>query len=142
MMHLIPNGRDTLYVVSVTVGALLNLLGNFILIPLWDAEGACIATIISALFALALQIFATRREISYGKWLLRLFPYVIYGFVMMLAIGAIDKLSLYSVTRLLLEISVGGIIFVILSLIHMVFIEKDQFVISKIKNVINRLKNQ
>jgi peptidoglycan biosynthesis protein MviN/MurJ (putative lipid II flippase) len=44
--------------------ALVNLLGNLVLIPLWQALGAGLASLISELLALVLFTFLLRRHVQ------------------------------------------------------------------------------
>jgi O-antigen/teichoic acid export membrane protein len=46
------------------VAAIVNLLGNFVLIPLWQAVGAALASLISELLALVLFTFLLRRHVQ------------------------------------------------------------------------------
>ncbi len=138
MMYLVPNKKDSIYMITVTAGAVSNLIGNIIMIPLWDARGACISTIISSVVSLVLQIILTRKELRYGKMFGKLCPYIIYGAVMMLVISFINMIKINSILLLLIEVVIGGILFVVLALIHMALVEKDYTVILKIKKMLRR----
>lgn len=45
--YIIPAGRDRKYMLSAAAGAMVNLLTNMILIPIYGANGAALATLIS-----------------------------------------------------------------------------------------------
>ena len=47
MQYLLPNSHDKVYVVSVVVGAIINLFINIMLIPSLQAVGAVIGTIVA-----------------------------------------------------------------------------------------------
>ena len=45
--YLIPNKRDSIYLTSTMVGAILNLIINWMLIPKYQANGAAFGTIVA-----------------------------------------------------------------------------------------------
>lgn len=62
--YLIPAEKDKIYIVSVIIGALLNLLANFILIPFFGSLGACIGTIIAEISVMLYQTIKVRHELN------------------------------------------------------------------------------
>ena len=60
---LIPKDLKKVYVLARVVGALVNLLFNYVFIKIWMSIGAAIATCITEVFVCLVQMFATRREI-------------------------------------------------------------------------------
>ena len=62
---LIPNHRDKVYVVSVILGALLNFVGNFVLIEKYGAMGAVISTLIAEATVATVQTIASFKDLPY-----------------------------------------------------------------------------
>lgn len=61
----LASGHTTVYAVGTAVGASLNVLLNFLLIPRWSLNGAAIATIAAELIVLAyFSIYCNRRVIN------------------------------------------------------------------------------
>ena len=61
---LIPAEKDRIYIHSVMLGALLNLLANFILIPIIGSLGACIGTLLAEISVMLFQAISIRNEIA------------------------------------------------------------------------------
>ncbi len=65
-------GRKTLWsMITAFVGAGLNVLLNFLLIPIWGAIGASVATFVSYFVVCILRLLTTRRLIPFKQELLR-----------------------------------------------------------------------
>lgn len=62
--YLMPINRTKEYTVSVTVGAVINVIANLFLIALWGARGATLATDISEFAVAAVQLVYIRQTIS------------------------------------------------------------------------------
>ena len=54
---LVPEGKEKTLLISISAGALLNLILNAIWIPYWGATGAAISTTIAEALVLAVQIW-------------------------------------------------------------------------------------
>ena len=61
---LIPLGKEKYTVISTVVGAIVNLVLNIVLIPMWSSAGAALATTIAELFVLIVQINYIKSLIS------------------------------------------------------------------------------
>lgn len=61
---LVPTGREKYLTRSVIVGAGVNVVLNAVMIPLWAAFGAAIASVIAEGAVTATQLFAVRRELN------------------------------------------------------------------------------
>ena len=59
--YLMPINRTREYTISVTIGAVINIIANLFLIALWGARGATVATDISELTVTAVQLYYIRR---------------------------------------------------------------------------------
>lgn len=61
---LVPTGREKFLTRSVIVGAGVNVVLNAVMIPLWAALGAAVASVIAECAVTATQLFAVRRELN------------------------------------------------------------------------------
>lgn len=108
MMLLIPRANDKLYVMSVIIGAVANIIGNFALMPNLGVIGACISTILAYLLVLIVQMIGSRKDVKYPKFLLSIVPFVLLGAMMYFTVSFIDKnLVLNDWILIVLEIVVG-----------------------------------
>lgn len=73
--YLIPMEKDKIYVFSVLIGAILNLVVNFLLIPFVGAMGACIGTLVSEISVMAFQTAFVSKYVKISKIFL---PWVNY----------------------------------------------------------------
>ena len=60
---LIPQKKDNIYLISIVIGAFINILINFILIPRFGALGAVIGTICSECAVAISQTIPIRKEL-------------------------------------------------------------------------------
>lgn len=88
--YLIPRRKDKVYVTSTILGAVINLILNFIFIPQFGVYGACIGTIAAELSVMLYQMLRTRDFIKYSKVLVLFLKYLLKSvpiFVAQLIIG-------------------------------------------------------
>ena len=84
---MVPTDRERYVLYSVVAGALIDLILNAVLIPIYSATGAAVSTLIAEAAVLLIQLWFLRREarnvfagISYGKILLSLLPAALISF--------------------------------------------------------------
>lgn len=65
--YLIPKDKKTTYVTARTVGAVVNLILNFILIRIWMSVGAAIATCITEVVVCLVQVVACMKDVPVIK---------------------------------------------------------------------------
>ena len=79
---LIPTGREVLVTRSVTVGAVVNVALNLLMIPRYGAFGAVMASVISEVAVTAIQMVTARKELDLRKILLLAIRYGAISLVM------------------------------------------------------------
>lgn len=111
---IIPRGYDSIYVKSTIGGALVNILFNIILIPLYGALGACVGTVLAELYVMLYQSFICRKELELRKYFNLLLKYSFHSSVIVL----IAFLASYSIDShlfsLVAKIGVSIILFAII----------------------------
>ena len=80
--YLIPYKEDKIFVVSLFLGAAVNLIVNIILIPYMAARGAVIGTIFAEIIVCIYQSYFVRKKIFIKKYLLNTIPPILIGIVM------------------------------------------------------------
>jgi O-antigen/teichoic acid export membrane protein len=130
---LYPLGKDNLVTLSVSIGAVLSVVFNLILIPHFEHIGAAVATLISesSVFLIQLIIISKMYKISFQ--LRNIIQYLVATFAMILVILAIQ----YSVSliwlRLLIVVPLGIIVY-----FGLLLLMQETFIIE----ISNKLKNR
>lgn len=125
--YLIPNEKDKEYVISVSVGALINILLNIIFIPKFGALGAVYGTLSAEFTVCFLQVFFVRNYLPIRNYIKITLPYLFYGFVMFLFVNRIPPLFFSGLILLFIQIIIGGIIYICLVYIHSKLTNKKLF---------------
>ncbi len=135
--YLIPSEHDNAYIVSVSVGAGLNLLLNAILIPTWGALGATLATIVAEVAVCLLQAFAVRKLIPIRTYFMQSLCFLPMGAVMALAVYFIGEWLNLSVWTLLIQLFVGAGLYLAISVLYFYKV-KDPWLMAWLKKRKNR----
>ena len=80
--YLIPTKQQKKYTISVTVGLIVNLILNYILIIKYQALGAALATVISQFIVDAIQLMQVRKEMDLKEMFKPFIKYLIVGLFM------------------------------------------------------------
>ena len=116
--YLIPNQKDRIYIVSVMLGAVCNLLINLALIPRYQAMGAVIGTIAAEGIVCIYQTWMVRKKLPVRHYIRDMIPFLFLGLGMYGLIRLIRMLPLPSVPLLLLMIGIGGTVYSVLSAVY------------------------
>ena len=135
--YLIPNGKDSIYVVSVILGAVVNLIANLLLIVRIGTIGAVIGTILAEAAVMLYQTIMSRKELEFGKYLKRNIAYGGIGLVMFLVVRLIGSTGEPSVTLLLIQMGAGILIYGGLSAGYLC-LTKDPF-LNDVRNRLNKI---
>ncbi|MCD7133333.1 flippase [Limosilactobacillus balticus] len=111
--YLMPINRTKEYTVSVTVGAVVNVIANLFLIALWGAKGATIATDISELTVTAIQLFYIRGTIERRRLFKNSWKYIISGGLMFIVVYRLALIINMTVINLAIEVLVGMIVYLL-----------------------------
>lgn len=90
--YLLPCHRDYEFTVSVSIGAIVNLVLNLLLIPRWGAAGAALGSVACELTVLFVQMRAVKENFCLRRLISRCFPYLIFGIIMSIFIRTLDVL--------------------------------------------------
>lgn len=119
--YLIPNSNERVYTISVFIGAVFNLVLNYILIPLYGALGATVATFVAEFLVCISEMFALRKDVDFFRMILSNSIYICIGFIMYLCVRIVANLLSVNITyKILIEIIVGVLIYIIGSFIYWV----------------------
>ena len=124
MQYIIPNGKDNIYVVSVCLGAVINLVLNWIFIPHLQAIGACIGTIAAEIIVCVYQIIMVGRSQKIIKPLILGMGFQAIGMVMFVFVSNLPlEGSLFGL--MVIKILIGGITYLLLASVYYYLIDKE-----------------
>lgn len=126
--YLIPTKRDGKYAISVGVGAVVNVVANYLLIRMFGCMGAVIATVISEFSILCVMYLFIKSEISLKLVAIDSFKYFISGFIMFVIISKLGCVLSPSIINSILLILLGVLIYSI-----MLILIKDSFFMDLVK---------
>jgi len=109
--YLLPQHHDRAYVVSMILGAIVNLIINISLIPRLQGDGAAIGTVAAEFTVMLTQMFLIRKEIPIFKYCRDTIPYWIIGLLMQIAVSCYGELQGANVLTLVTQILIGIIIY-------------------------------
>ena len=140
--YLIPRGRDAEYVLSVVVGALVNVLVNLLAIPRFGALGAGFGTTCAEASVCIVQLWSVRSELPLSKWFRDSGPSLFIGMAMFVMVRLVASRIDKSLFGLLLQIIVGVVSYALMQLIWLVSTNNNYFklLLSELNNVRRKSK--
>jgi O-antigen/teichoic acid export membrane protein len=114
VQYLLPTNRTKEFTVSVTIGAIINLILNFILIPYYKALGACIATVIAEFCVTLVQFISLRKNIKKKIILKSIVKYILSATVMFIVVRFIGAYIGAKIITTIIQGVLGAIIYVVI----------------------------
>ena len=109
--YLIPNERDKDYLISVISGAVVNLIINWLLIPVLGAYGAMIGTIVAEITVCLIQAFSVRKNLPLNEYIKSFVIFIGFGIIMFGAVYAAGYVCGRHVWTLVVQVAVGMLIY-------------------------------
>ncbi|MDE5757496.1 MAG: oligosaccharide flippase family protein, partial [Allobaculum sp.] len=136
---LYPKDKINIVIWSVSGGAVINIILNYILIPPYEATGAAISTLIAEFTVLLIQIFYGRKYFPF-KIVKILNPTYIVGSLIM---GIVTFCSIIGINTLITKLLVGVSVGIIVYSTYLIFIKDPLMKEAKcfIINVIGHARN-
>ena len=114
--YLIPKEKDREYIISAFLGAIVNFVMNCIFIPLYQSAGACIGTIAAEFIVMLYQSWAIRKELPLMEYIINSVVFVVKSIIMFIIILIIGKYVENSALRIIVQVSVGIVIYALLNI--------------------------
>lgn len=133
--YLLPTKRQKEFTISVTIGAIVNLLLNFILIKSYGAIGASISTVIAETIVTIIQFMYIKKEMDIRKIITSSYKYIIATLIMFLVCYPIGFIANGNFQNLMVKMIVGIIVY-----FGVLIFMKDEFVMLGINKITNKLK--
>lgn len=125
--YLMPIHREHEFTISVTVGAVVNVIANLFLIARYGVNGAAVATVISELSVTVVQLFYIRRTIRRRQLFAPAWRYLLSGFFMYIVVSQIDGIMRMTFVNLALQVALGIVTYIIcLSILRAPIIKEAQ----------------
>lgn len=102
---LVTLGKEKITTISTICGAALNIVLNSVLIPIWLHEGAAIASTITEIAVMVIQIVLARK---YIRFRFNLKTVLIPTIIMCLGVGVIHQINIVTPIRLIVECMIGA----------------------------------
>lgn len=118
--YVIPSKRDDIYIKSIVTGALVNLMINILLIPRFQAVGACIGTILAEFSVIVIQAIYLRKDLPYLRYIKNMTPFLLFGIFMYGVCQKIENILVLGIKTMIIQIIVGALIYIVLSCIYLV----------------------
>lgn len=133
--YLLAKSKNREYTISVSIGALFNVILNFILIPKFNSLGAVWATIISELIISMIQVFFAKTIFNI-YWIKETLNYWGAAIFMFIAIIFMNKLLINTMILLIVQVLFGSGIYITILLLL-----KDKLIVENLIIIENKLKN-
>ena len=128
---IIPTGRDRIFIISLTAGAIVNLILDVTLIPSIAGVGAIIGTIAAEAAVVLIQFGMCRQDIPLRDYLKDGISFIIIGLVMFFVVELVPGLGLAAVPTLILQICIGALVYLPLAFIYMIKIAKKPVLVNE-----------
>lgn len=107
MQFLVPTNHVHEYTISIVLGAMINVISNFILIRFLDAIGAALATVISESVITFVDLFFIRKYVEIRQIFNGLWKYLLSGFTMYVVVNLLNRILTFNIFTLMVEVIAG-----------------------------------
>lgn len=114
---LIPMGEERVYAMATGVGATVNVVVNIVLIPLFGITGACISSLVAEIVVFLISYWKLRRMFDIPRILKSNLGVFISSIVMYGVVRGISFVQINIVLKVILEVVLGGTVYMLLMLI-------------------------
>jgi len=138
--YLIPLRYDKIYVLSMVLGAFVNFVINYTLIPQFQGNGAAVGTIAAEFTVMITQMILIRHSLPIFRYCSQTIPYLFIGFIMQVVVGFYGRLRGESVSTLIAQILLGALVYSIGCVVYFI-VSKDEIgslVFNEIKSIKRR----
>lgn len=135
IQYLVQIGKQNIFTKSVIFGCLINVVCNIALIPKFGGVGAAVASFVAEFCIFLYQAIYFKEQFTLYQIFKLSYKNLISGILMLIGILLLTNYLPVSILNTLIEIVVGGIIYV-----GMLFILKDKFLKDLMRQVYSGVK--
>ena len=114
---LLPTKQQWKYTLSVIIGAVTNIVLNLLLIPMYGAIGACIATIVAEFSVTFVQFIMTRKYLNIKTILMLSYKYLIASLIMFGVSMSINRIINDSFICIATQIAASSIVYLLMLIV-------------------------
>ncbi|QVQ48606.1 flippase [Latilactobacillus sakei] len=111
VQYLLPTGHNKEFTISVTVGAIVNIILNVPLIMLLGTSGAMIATVISEFSVMSYQIYIVKEKLNLSKMMSETWKYLLSGIMMFIVVLTLNLNLRFSMIQLVIQVLIGMVVY-------------------------------
>lgn len=137
MQYLIPTKKQNTFTLTVIIGAVVNLILNSFLIRAFASTGAAVATVAAESTIAVVQLIIVRKELSPFRVLKEGVHYFIAGGAMCLMLWLVGRNMSATIRNTVLLVIIGVVTYG-----AVVLLERDEFVLSNIRTVVNHQRKR
>lgn len=135
--YLLALKKQKEYTISVIIGALINLILNFLLISNYNSIGASIATVFAELFVTIIQFYFIRKDFNLKEIFKSLLKYFLVSLIMFIICFIPNYFITSRIICLLVQVIIG-----IITYFSILIIIKDDFFMNTLKSFLKKFKKQ
>lgn len=113
--YLIPKEKDKVYIISVSIGAVMNMVTNCILIPKYNAMGAVVGTILAEFSVMFVQSIAVWKELKLSQYIGTFIKYFLCALIMYILIYPLKYLIDNDLCCIIIQMVFGVLIYGLLT---------------------------
>lgn len=123
--YLIPFKKDNVYIKAVAIGAIVNIVLNSTLIPIYGASGAVSGTLIAEFTVCVYEMFYIRKIYSFKQLFKTILPFLVCGLFEISVILLLSTIKMNVLLLILLQVIGGASIYLIAVGIYLIYISKE-----------------
>lgn len=132
--YLVPTKRQRLFTISVTVGAIVNFIGNLLLIRYFASIGAAIASVLAEITICLYQHLSVRKEINISHILKLSAHYLLAGILMFFALLLVGRFLNPSIISTVILVLTGATVY-----FGILLLTKDCYLLEAIDVLLNKI---
>lgn len=124
--YLIPAHKDFIYTFSIVLSALVNIILSIIMIKKIGLFGAVIGSIAAESLCTIIQLISCHKFYNLKHLINKVIPYFIIGLIMFVVVRYIDIKTATSIKWLVIEIVIGALIYIVLSVVAVLIFNRKE----------------
>jgi O-antigen/teichoic acid export membrane protein len=137
IQYLVPQRKEKILAIIVSIGAVINFMLNMILIPNYQSVGAAFSSIIAESIIMIFYFIYSKETLNIKKIVFTVWRYITASVVMFLILSIFKSIMIPSIVNLVCMILISGIIYFISLLLF-----RDRLLLSIISTIIIYIKKR
>jgi O-antigen/teichoic acid export membrane protein len=117
--YILPYKKDTVYMVAVFAGAVVDFIVNLLLIPQYGAYGAAIGWVGAEIVITLTQTYYAGKRLPIGMYLKNCIGYIISATIMSIIVAVVVQRLKTNVMSLIICVVLGALVYSVLTLIYL-----------------------